>query len=253
MKKGREFLFLLVIIAVFIAMNYTSLDSFVTKNISPETTIQVSRVIDGDTVVYKNGNISQSVRMLGINTPEKGEKYYAEAKNYTASLIMNKTIKIERRGYDLYDRELAYLFDESGNININLELIKAGYANAYFPEGKDNYYSQFMSAWESCIASNQNLCKKSSDKCANCIEIHKFGPDEDLVLYNSCDFDCNFTGWSVKDEGRKKFVFKNFILKSSNQIKLTSGDFNKTYVWTNTGDTMFLRDSKGELVLWQEY
>ncbi|MCX6750245.1 MAG: hypothetical protein NTZ83_02210 [Candidatus Pacearchaeota archaeon] len=62
-KKSLEFLLLLILIAVFIAMNYTSLDSFVTKNISPEETITVSRVIDGDTVVVDG----VSVRLLGIN------------------------------------------------------------------------------------------------------------------------------------------------------------------------------------------
>ncbi len=66
MKKEVHILFLIVLIIVFIAMNYTSLNTFVTKNVSNEETIVVDRVIDGDTVVYKNGNISQSVRMLGI-------------------------------------------------------------------------------------------------------------------------------------------------------------------------------------------
>jgi hypothetical protein len=64
MKKFRELLLLLIIIVVLIAMNYTSLDSFVTKNISPETTIQIGRVIDGDTVVDMN---KIHYRMLGIN------------------------------------------------------------------------------------------------------------------------------------------------------------------------------------------
>jgi micrococcal nuclease len=249
MKKGMHILLLLVCVLVFLAMNYSSFDSFVIKNVGSKEFVQVERVIDGDTVVV-NG---VSVRMLGINTPERGEKYYAEAKNYTSGLVMNKTIKIERKGKDLYDRDLAYLFDESGEKNINLELIKAGYANAYFPEGKDNYYNLFMSAWEECVVNNKNFCKKSSDKCAECITVKQFSSEEDLILYNSCTFNCNISGWSVKDEGRKKFVFRNFILKSDNQVTLTAKDFNQTYVWTNTGDTMFLRDSKGDLVLWEGY
>jgi endonuclease YncB( thermonuclease family) len=247
MRKGRELLILLILIAVFIAMNYKSFDSFVTKNIGNEETIIVERVIDGDTVVVEG----VSIRMLGINTPERGEKYYAEAKNYTINLVMNKTIKIERKGKDLYDRDLAYLFynDE----NLNAKLIEEGYANAYFPEGKDNYYPAFESAWERCIISNKNLCKKSTDQCASCIISKDFGYDENLILYNSCTFNCNITGWSVKDEGRKKFAFKNFILDSNEQVKITPEDFNQKYVWTDTGDTMFLRDSKGDLVLWERY
>jgi len=27
----------------------------------------------------------------------------------------------------------------------------------------------------------------------------------------------------------------------------------KDYVWTKTGDSLFLRDSKGKLVLWKSY
>ncbi|MGY4884379.1 MAG: thermonuclease family protein [Nanobdellota archaeon] len=249
MKKGRDILFLLILVLVLILMNYDSWEGFVVKNVGNEELVHIERVIDGDTVVV-NGT---SIRMLGLNTPEKGEKYYAEAKNYTSSFVMNKTVKIERRGFDLYDRELAYLFDIETGKNINEELIRKGYANAYFPEERDNYYESFMGAWEECIANNKNLCKKSSDKCAECIEIHKFGPEEDLILYNSCDFNCNLSKWSIKDEGRKRFVFSDFILKSNNQVTITAEDFGQDYVWTNTGDTMFLRDEKGELVLWETY
>lgn len=247
MKKVWNIIWLILIILIFIIINYNSLDTFVTKTFSNEEYVIVDRVIDGDTVVI-NGT---SVRMLGINTPEKGEKYYSEAKAYTESLVMNKTILIERRGKDLYKRDLAYLFYNGENLNA--KLIEKGYANYYFPEGKDNYYGFFVNSWKKCIAKNENLCKKSSDKCADCILIKDFGYDENLILYNSCNFDCNLTGWGVKDEGRKKFIFEKFILKRDSQVILTPEDFNQKYVWTNTGDTMFLRDSKGELVIWEGY
>ena len=62
-------------------------------------------------------------------------------KNYTESLVLNKTIVIERRGKDRYDRELAYLFynDE----NLNAKVVEKGYANYYFPEGKDILFQCF--------------------------------------------------------------------------------------------------------------
>jgi endonuclease YncB( thermonuclease family) len=63
MKKGREFLLLLIVIGVFIAMNYNSFNGLVTKNLGEEEFVQVERVIDGDTVVVDG----VSVRMLGIN------------------------------------------------------------------------------------------------------------------------------------------------------------------------------------------
>jgi len=247
MKKTWNLILMILIIVALIIINYNSLDTFVTKTFSNEEYVLVERVIDGDTVVIKG----TSVRMLGINTPEKGEKYYFEAKKYTEELVMTKTILIERRGQDLYGRDLAYLFYNTENINA--KLVEKGYANYYFPEGGDNYYNLFVNSWEKCILNNENLCKKSSDKCADCIFVKDFGYDENLILYNYCNFDCNLTEWSIKDEGRKKFIFGEFILKENTRIVITPEDFNQTYVWTNTGDTMFLRDAKGELVLWEGY
>jgi endonuclease YncB( thermonuclease family) len=257
MKKGMHILSLSILIVVFILINYTSLNNFLVKNFSNEETIIVDRVIDGDTVEV-NGS---SMRLLGINTPEKKEYLYQEAKSYTTNLVLNKSLTAEKNGKDLYDRELVYLYDETGK-NINKEIVREGYANYYFPEGEDVHYNEFFDAWEECIASNKNLCKKSSDKCAECIELTEWDfENEIIVLHNTCNFDCNMNKWTIKDEGRKKFIFGNFTLQSNDDVEIIVGEGrnnketlywkNQTYVWTSTGDTMFLRDAEGKLVLWE--
>ena len=53
-------------------------------------------------------------------------------------------------------------------------------------------------------------------------------------------------------EGRKKFNF-NSILKSNAEVTITSKDFGKDYVWTSTGDSIFLRDKENKLVLYYHY
>ena len=50
----------------------------------PTQTITVSQVVDGDTIKDQMGN---SYRLLGINTPEKEQLYYSEAKDYMKELI----------------------------------------------------------------------------------------------------------------------------------------------------------------------
>ncbi len=62
--------FLLLAIAI---LNYDRLDGFVSKSFSNNAyeTANVERIVDGDTIVA-NKTI---IRMLGINTPEKSEKY----------------------------------------------------------------------------------------------------------------------------------------------------------------------------------
>jgi endonuclease YncB( thermonuclease family) len=248
MKSQKEILILVLCLVLLITLNYTFLDTklegFLIEN--NYEIVEVERVVDGDTAKI-NGS---SVRLLGINTPEKGEKYSSEATEFLEKLSLNKSLKKESKGFDLYKRELVYLFE--GNKNINLEIVKEGYANYYFPSGKDIYYNDFVYAWENCIKENKNLCEKSLDKCGNCISIKSFEGQE-VVFENVCNFDCDLTNWEIKDEGRKKFIFENLILKSEEEVEITEKDFDETYVWTSSGDTLFLRDTEGKLVLWEGY
>lgn len=249
MKKGKEFIFLLLLIAIFIYVNYNSMDSFVVKNLEGKEQVHIDRVIDGDTVVSNK----TSMRLLGINTPEKGEYLSDKAKKFLEEKALNKTLDVERKGKDLYKRELVYFYEPNSEKSINLEIIENGFGNYYFPEGKDDYYKDFVNAWEKCIEKNINLCEKSKNVCASCIELKQFEYEKDVILYNKCNFDCNITKWSVKDEGRKTFIFDYFILKSYNEISISNEDFGEKYVWTKTGDTLFLRDAGGLLVLWEGY
>ncbi len=250
MKKREYKIILGILIILIIGINYNYLDSFVIKQISNKEPIIVKRVIDGDTIVDIN---EIHYRLLGINTPEKGENLYNEAKSFLEKKSLNKTILIEKHGKNKYKRELVYLFEENSEKNINLEIVENGYANYYFPEGKDIYYDKFAKAWEKCISKNINLCENSKDKCSYCIELKEFGYEKDIILYNKCSFECNLTKWSIKDEGRKKYVFNNFVLGGYKEIKITSKDFREEYVWTKTGDTIFIRDNLGKLILWKSY
>jgi len=199
---------------------------------------------------------------LGINTPERGQEYYQEPKVFLEDLVLNKTVKLEfgKDKYDKYNRLLAYVFLDEENINI--KLIENGFANFYFPSGKDIHYNDFKKAWEDCIKENINLCKKSEDKCSDCVELKEFNyKNQYTIFYNKCGFDCELTEWKIKDEGRKNFVFPEFILEKNKEIKIKVGEGinnqetlfwkDERYVWTSSGDTLFLRDDKGGLVLWK--
>lgn len=248
MKKNGAKIILFILIALLILVNYSKIDGFFIKNLETKEKVYVERVIDGDTIVI-NGT---SARLLGINTPERGEYLYSEAKFFLESKTMNKTIYIERYGKDRYDRDLVYVYDVSGE-NINIEIVKNGYANYYFPEGKDRYYYDFLEAWENCINSEKRLCEKSKDECAKCISIEEFGYNKNLMLKNTCNYNCDLHGWKIKDEGRKDYIFENVILKYNSNIEITEKDFGEDYVWTKTGDTVFVRDSEGKLVAWEGY
>ena len=261
-SKKRNILTLTISIILLIVINYSYFDNQLTAILSTSETAVVERIIDGDTIVIAENKTS--VRLLGINTPERGENYYKEAKEFLGDLALNKTINLEygKDKTDLYGRTLAYIY--IGNENLNLELIEQGFANFYFPSGKDKHYNEFKQAWENCLKKNKNLCEKSSNVCAKCIELKKLdSKNQEVVLHNTCSFSCELTGWKIKDEGRKNFVFEKFVLGKNRDVTIRVGKgtnsegllyWNRTsYVWTDTGDTLFLRDDKGKLILWESY
>jgi len=247
---------LIILIVLLFVINYSFLDSLLVDFFDEGEFVVVERVIDGDTVVVEG----ISVRLLGINSPEKGEQYYDEAREFLEEAVINKKVmlKFGKEKKDLYNRTLAYVF--VGGKNINLELVRRGFANFYFPSGKDVYYEDFKEAWEECV---ENLCEMSEN---DCIELGEFDYKEEVVVFrNDCEFDCDLTGWEIKDEGRKKFVFPRFVLEEGESVRVivsgnnTSNNRNELfwirndYVWTDSGDTLFLRDGEGKLVLWESY
>jgi endonuclease YncB( thermonuclease family) len=78
------------------------------KQIFPQKTI-VKEVIDGDTVVISNG---LSLRLLGVDAPNRGEENYDKAKTFLASLVLNKKVILEYDTYqdDKFGRILAYVW-----------------------------------------------------------------------------------------------------------------------------------------------
>ena len=95
----REKIILILLIILLFAVNYTFLDKALVNFLDEKEYVEISRVIDGDTVVVGN----ESVRLLGINAPEKSEKYFEESKEFLEGLILNKSIRLET-GYPLKDK-----------------------------------------------------------------------------------------------------------------------------------------------------
>jgi endonuclease YncB( thermonuclease family) len=260
MQKQNQIHILVVLLLFLFIINYPFLNQLTEDFLDNSRIVKVDRVIDGDTIEFNK----TSVRLLGINTPERGEKFYTEAKEFLEDKVLDKTVTLVsgREEKDRYGRLLAYIY--LNGKNVNLEIVEQGYGNFYFPSGKDNKYNQFKEAWDYCIENEKNLCERSRDVCASCIELKEFDYKNDEIIFrNSCDFSCNLRDWELKDEGRKKFIFPEFILKPSSEVKVIVGDGfndnkvlywkNENYVFTTTGDTMFFRDSDGKLVLFSNF
>ena len=111
------------------------------KNIDLKEGI-VKYVIDGDTIILTNG---EKVRYVGIDTPERGQCWYRQAKELNRKLVSGKKVRLEldKSNRDRYQRLLRYVYvtDKNGVEKfVNLELVKAGLARAkeYKPDIKYN-------------------------------------------------------------------------------------------------------------------
>lgn len=92
----------------------------------------VVSVIDGDTIdLYLFGSgTSPTIRLNGIDCPEKGQPFYEEAKDYTSVLCLHKQVEVIRHDIDKYGRIVADIILPDGR-NLGEELVRAGLAWFY--------------------------------------------------------------------------------------------------------------------------
>jgi micrococcal nuclease len=97
---------------------------------------QVTHVIDGDTIKLDDGTKKIPVRLIGIDAPETptrknqtGQPFNQRSKKHLSSLVLNQVVEIKSYGFDGDGRMLGEVFGEDRNIN--LEMVKAGLAEAY--------------------------------------------------------------------------------------------------------------------------
>ena len=96
---------------------------------------RVLKVFDGDTIKVTGFDLTFKIRLVGIDSPEigfKGQKsqpFSQKAKQHLAGLVDNKKVAINSYGTGAYNRQLAEVF--VNNKNINIEMIRAGLAEVY--------------------------------------------------------------------------------------------------------------------------
>jgi endonuclease YncB( thermonuclease family) len=213
-----------------------------TANVVSETIYSnVTRIIDGDTLELEFG---QKVRLLGLNTPEKGFPYSINATEFLKNKVLGKRVQIESYGYDKYGRILAHIF--VGKEHINQEILEAGLASLYYYE-KDGYYEDMEKAEEFARINQKGIWKESINK--PCLEILNFqykeitsrcSNQEILELKNNCDYKLNLT---IKDDATH--IYKELIPSNS---KITK---NFSCIWNDEGDTIYISDSEGLLIFYR--
>ena len=109
-----------------------------------------TRVLDGDTIEIRGG---ETVRLLGIDTPELGEPYAETAKWALYDWVARKPLRLEfdEAERDIYNRLLAFVYvetEEDGWVLVNAELLRSGLATLLFIPPNGRYRSYFDTALE---------------------------------------------------------------------------------------------------------
>lgn len=90
---------------------------------------KVVAVLDGDSLVVRQGGQKHEVRLYGIDCPEGGQAFGPQAKALTTSLVAGRKVEIETKSSDQYGRILA-LVQIDGQY-LNLILLQNGFAWLY--------------------------------------------------------------------------------------------------------------------------
>jgi endonuclease YncB( thermonuclease family) len=243
--QTKDALILALLITILVANNFLFFSLF---NKQEKETVKVTRVIDGDTLEIEGGI---KVRLLNINSPEKGERGYDEAKNFLSQLE-NKTIEIDQIATDKYGRTLARLYVPE---YINLEIVKQGHATKFLVEEKET--GEFARAEELAIRTEKGIWKKS--KYFSCVDSTLDPQKEIVLLKNNCRV-INIENWKVVDESRKEYIFPERSFSELN-LHTFKGSDNETdlfwqrsdNVWNNDRDTLYLFDEKNDIIHFESY
>lgn len=103
---------------------------------SGAVTVEVVEIIDGDTLRIEDaaGDVL-TVRIFGIDTPERGEACYGEATNRLRELAGAEVLLVaDERLQDRNGRELRYVYTEAG-ISIDAVMLDEGLAVAWTEDG----------------------------------------------------------------------------------------------------------------------
>jgi len=174
-RKVLPLIFFAILVGVFVLLSSsnskqnkiaqslpTNKQAFTTKE-----TAKILRVVDGDTIKVLINNKEETVRLIGIDSPEVLDEkksvqcFGKEASAKAKEVLTGKTITLEsdptQGERDEYGRLLRYVFLADGT-NFNEFMISEGYAREYTFKGNSyGYQSEFKNAEKKALKSKKGL------------------------------------------------------------------------------------------------
>ncbi len=239
------------------------------------TQVKVVSITDGDTLDVRlpDGTVD-TVRLIGINSPEQGECFadiatMALTALATPSSEVSLTSDVSDR--DQFDRLLRYVW--VGGMSVNEELVRRGVAIARRYPPDTSLADRFEGAQDDAEASDIGLwapdaCGTPVDAALRITLLNYDAPGNDnenlneewIRIENAGRVVADLTDWTIRDESASnRYTFPvGFTLASGEAVTVHTGcgtDFGTdlfwcsvgSAVWNNNGDTAFLGDPRGNI------
>lgn len=179
----------------------------------------VAKVVDGDTLAIQIDGQSQTIRLIGIDTPETVhpskpvECFGVEASNRAKAVLTGAQVGIEKDptqgDYDKYNRLLAYVILEDGT-NFNKLMIEEGYAYEYTYNSSYKYQNEFKLAQQQAQTDKRGLWADGAceeEVVSESIIIEEAQPtNQNTGNYNCSANVYNCTDFSTHDEAQNVFM-----------------------------------------------
>ena len=232
----------------------------------PDYNMTVVEILDGDT--FDLGN-EERVRIIGINTPEKGRPFSDEATEALSEMIMGKEVTLvndsKNDDADSSGRLLRHVYVDG--VSVNYEMIRTGMAFWYPYSSGTDMDESYQEAQESAANDYVGLWTESQYNITiDYIEYDPEGSEVDgeyLIITNHDNYNISMEGWYLQDEAARTAYEFNYTLEINTSVKIYtgSGEDNQTTlfwgwyqgIWNNSGDMAILQDEDGLMVDYYQY
>jgi micrococcal nuclease len=235
----------------------------------------VTRITDGDTIDLRtDSGASDTIRLIGVNSPESDECFSEEAALVLATLIPVGTdlaVTVDTTNRDQFGRMLRYLW--IGGMSVNEELVRRGAALSREYPPDTALAARFDAAEEEAQAAERGMwapdaCGPDAGTEITVVTVAADAPGDDnndlnseyVRVRNDGSLGVDMTGWVLKDESAShRYGFPaGFVLAAGAVVQIHTGCgtdtaqalfwCNEGAVWNNDGDTAFVQDHKGNIV-----
>lgn len=234
------------------------------------TKATVTYVFDGDSIEVEVEGRTVEIRMIGINAPEGDECFGERARDALMAYANGADVELVGGSdvdVDQYGRLLRYVFVDAENINGRM----LADGNAVTLQSDHRYNDEFVEIGNLAATAGYGMwapdaCGPPSASRMSIVEVRYDPPgpddehldDESVTIANEGEDAVDLTGWTLRDESsQNRYVFDAVTVAPGDGVTIKTGCGTERpgtlswcsdrSIWSNSGDTVMLLDTHGNV------